>query len=101
VPVEALERPFSVDGGWSSGYVVAPQIGWRPFALRYRSTQLQRRLTPALIGSRSLKPDLPVTVERPQGNAMLFCQPPKPRFASLCRTAAVSLRLLSALPAFF
>lgn len=44
LPVLALERPFSPGEAWQSGFVVAPQLGWRRSTASYVVTQVQRRL---------------------------------------------------------
>jgi len=90
-PVVALQRPFTPGEGWKSGFLIAPQLGWQRSALMYAFTQLQHRLQPP-----ALEPDLPVTVERPQGAATMMCEAPKPRFAAWRNTVAIAVRFLSA-----
>ncbi len=94
LPILALERPFTPGEGWRSGFVLAPQMAWRPLTLSYATSQLQHRLLPTLAGDRGLEPELPVTMERPQGDTMLFCEPPKPRFAKLRVTVAMLIQFL-------
>jgi surface antigen-like variable number repeat protein len=96
--VLALQRPYTPGEGWKSGFVFAPQLGWRSSALSYASTQIQHRLVPVLAGERGLEPLLPVAVERPQGNVMLLCEPLKPRLAGLRSAAALVVQFLGALP---
>ena len=99
LPVLALQRPFTPGEGWKSGFVFAPHMGWRSPAFSYATTQLHHRLLTLLAGDRARAPELQVTVERPTGDAMLFCEPPRPRFAILRSTALMGIRLLGALPA--
>jgi len=95
--VLALERPFTPGEGWRSGFVIAPQLGWRQSAMSYASAQLQHRLVSTLTGDRSLDPELSVIMERPQGDATLLCAPPKPRFANLRIVAAMLVQFLGQL----
>jgi outer membrane protein insertion porin family len=96
LPVLALERPFSPGEGWKSGMAAAPQLGWRFSALGYAATQLRQRLIPRLMGDRGLIQDLPVTVERPQAEMTMVCEPPKPRFTMLRTGAALGLQFAGA-----
>jgi hypothetical protein len=96
LPVLALTRPFSPGEGWESGFFIAPQLGWRAPAVAYSTTQLQQRLLPVLAGDRGLVPELPVTVEGPGGEGVMFCDPPAPRFAKIREGVAIGLRVLGA-----
>ena len=98
VPVLALERPYGAGEGWKSGFVIAPQLGWRNTGVSYVTAQLQQRLLPLVSGERSAEPDLNVTVERPDGDVMLACEAPRPRLGLLRATAGMAIRLLGALP---
>jgi hypothetical protein len=100
LPVIALSRPFSPGDGWKSGFVVAPQLGWPNPALSYFSSQAQGRLMPKLSGERSIQPVLPVTVTRSSGEAIMYCEAPKPRLWPLRAAAAIGLHFLGALPAY-
>ena len=95
--VLALERPFTPGEGWRSGFVIAPQLGWRQSAMSYAAAQLQHRLQPVLTGERGLETELPVIMERPQGDATLLCAPPRPRFAYLRIPAAMLVQFLGQL----
>jgi outer membrane protein insertion porin family len=95
--VLALERPFTPGEGWRSGFVIAPQMGWRFSAMSYAAAQLQHRLSPQLTGAGSLEPELSVIMQRPQGDTTLLCMPPKPRFAGLRLAAAMLVQFLGAL----
>jgi outer membrane protein insertion porin family len=95
--VMALERPFTPGEGWRSGFVIAPQMGWRFSAMSYAAAQLQHRLLPVLTGDRGLETELSVIMERPQGDATLLCTPPKPRFAYLRIPAAMLVQFLGQL----
>jgi len=52
LPVVAMERPFLPASGWLSGFAIAPQIGWKTAVAGYASTQIHRRLQPAIAGCR-------------------------------------------------
>jgi len=95
-PLLALQRPFTPGGGWLSGIALAPQIGWRGSAAGYGTTQLEQRLLPLLAGDRGLIPELPVTVNRSEGEAVMMCEPPRPRLGLMRTGAEVALRFLSA-----
>lgn len=97
LPVLAIQRPFTPGEGWTSGFALAPQLGWPRTALGYGMTQIEQRLLPRVAGDRALEEELPVTVERPQGEMVLACEPPKPRLANLRRAASLCIRLVGAL----
>ena len=77
IPVLALQRSFTPGEGWRSGFAIAPQLGCRNFGVGYVVAQAERRLAPVLTGSGG--PPLDVTVERAAGEAVMSCEPPKPR----------------------
>jgi len=93
----AIERPFTPGEGWKSGFVIAPQLGSRFPAMSYAAAQFQHRLLPVLTGDRGLETELPVTMERPQGDATLLCAQPKPRLFALRMAAAMLIQVLGAL----
>jgi outer membrane protein insertion porin family len=93
LPILALHRPYSPGEGWKSGFSLAPQLGWQLMALSYGVGQIQHRLLPVLNGDRGLVPELPVTVETAKGDAVMFCEPPNPRFMFLRTPASLVLRL--------
>jgi hypothetical protein len=95
LPVLMLHRPFSPGEGWKSGFVVAPQLGWRFSAITYAAAQMQQRLLPALAGDRA--PELSVTVETPAGEGVMYCEPPRPTLAPLRSATAFGLQLLGGL----
>jgi surface antigen-like variable number repeat protein len=97
-PVLSLQRPFIPGDGWRSGFTIAPQLGWQAMLLSYGATQIGQRLTPLLLGDSKLTPELPVMVERPNGDGELLCDPPKPRLAKLRTGAAVLIQFVSAMP---
>jgi hypothetical protein len=96
--VVALERPFMPGAGWLSGFAIAPQIRSKASVLSYASTQIHQRLQPLTAGDRGLVPEIQVAVNRPAGDAILFCEPPKPRFGALRTSTGFALHLLGALP---
>jgi outer membrane protein assembly factor BamA len=79
--------------GWKSGWMIAPQLGWRASGLAYGATQIQRRLLPILAGDGVLEPDLPVAVEGAAAGGVMVCEAPKPRMRALRTAASFSLRL--------
>jgi len=99
VPILALERPYVPGEGWKSGFLIAPQLGWKDSLLAYGATQIQQRLLPLVSADRSIEPDLDITVNRPAGEAVLSCEPPKPRLGLFRYTASVALRLIGSLSA--
>jgi hypothetical protein len=88
-PVLSLTRPFTPGDGWFSGISIAPQLGWKLGLMStlqgYGTAQVQQRLLGALAGDR--QPELPVIIERPTGDAVMFCPSP-PQRMHLLRTAA-------------
>jgi outer membrane protein assembly factor BamA len=100
LPVFAVRRPFSPGEGWRSGFSVVPQLGWRASAVSYATTQIQQRTLPLLAGNPGLKPELQVAVERPMGEASMFCALPPARFLNWRRGAVLALQILGAVSAF-
>jgi hypothetical protein len=97
-PVLLLQRPFTPGGGWKSGFTLAPQLGWRNTLIGYGTTQLQQRLLPLVSGGRGGEPDLNVTIVRPDGDAVMSCEAPKPRLGPLRTAGTIALHLLGTLP---
>jgi len=96
LPILAIHRPYSPGEGWRSGFSIAPQLGWQLTAMAYGIGQIQHRLLPILNGDRGLVPELPVTVETAKGDAVMFCEPPNPRFMFLRTPASLVLRFAGA-----
>jgi hypothetical protein len=94
IPVLALSRPFTPGEGWKSGFSIVPQLGWRAAALLYATSQIQHRLLPVLSGDRGLVAELPVTVEGPSRDGVMFCEPPAPRLMALRTAASFGVRLI-------
>ena len=92
LPVLALGRPFMPSEGWRTGFSVVPQLGWRAAALSYSVTQIQQRTLPVLSGNRGLVPEFAVKVTGLHREDVIFCDPQKPRLASLRIAAALLLR---------
>lgn len=99
-PVLALRRPYLPGESLTSGFLFAPQLGWRIGALNYFVTQLQQRLLPPLNGNRGLEPELRVEVADPRGDGVIFCDPAAPRLAPLRISAGILLRLAGTFVAF-
>jgi Surface antigen variable number repeat len=100
VPIAALNRPYSPGAGWKSGFMIIPQLGWQYMALGYGVSQLQHRLLPVLQGDRGLEPELPVTVETPNTQTTMFCEPPAPRYAPARSALAMGLRFIGSVAGF-
>ena len=98
IPVLSLQRPYLPGDSWRSGFLIAPQLGWRASAVSYVATQLGEHLAPLLLGDSRLTPPLPITVERPNGDGELLCDPPRPRLATLRVGAAMLLQMVGSVP---
>ena len=95
LPVLSLMRPYTPAEGWRSGFLIAPQLGWQAFAVRYGATQAQRRLLGLLDGNRGLETELAITVQTPKREVMMYCEPPNQSL--LRRGTALSVRILGGL----
>jgi outer membrane protein insertion porin family len=98
IPVLSLQRPYLPGDSWRSGFLIAPQLGWRATAISYAATQLGEHLAPLLLGDSRLTPPLAITVVRPAGDGELLCDPPKPRLATLRVGAALLLQMVGSVP---
>jgi outer membrane protein insertion porin family len=98
MPIFAVQRAFTPGEGWLSGFLIAPQLGWQSNLLSYGIAQIQGRLMPRISGERDAQPVLPVYVTRPEGEATMFCEAPKPHLMPLRSAAGVALHFLGALP---
>ena len=97
IPVLAFSRPFIPGEGWKSGFSIVPQLGGRASALIYATSQIQHRLLPLLSGDRGLVSELPVTIEGPNAEGTMVCEPPAPRLMTLRIGASFAVRLLGVL----
>ena len=79
MPVFSLHRPFMPSQSLMSGVMIAPQLGWRGTLAGYGSTQLVERVLPWLSATDRTTTVLPVTVELPDGDATMFCDPARPQ----------------------
>ncbi len=98
MPVLSLQRAFTPGQGWLSGFTIAPQLGWEENLASYGIAQIQGRTLPLVSGERTAQPVLPVIVSRPEGEATLFCAPPRPRFAAFRVGAGLAIHFLGAIP---
>jgi outer membrane protein assembly factor BamA len=100
VPIFALSRGFIPGASWTTGFVIAPQVGWQGSLISTAVAQLQGRLLPQLTPNRGLTPALTISVEGDTPGGTILCQQPKPRFHPVRTIAAVGLRLPSSLLGF-
>jgi len=95
LPLLALERPYLPGQGWQSGFVVAPQLGWKATPSSYFLTQLRQAAMKALKEENAAQPTLAVPVFRlressePASAGFLLCEPARPRWGWL-RVAALT-----------
>lgn len=92
--VFALQRPFVPSQGWASGFVLAPQLGWKNMAAQYAGNQFRER---ALHRASLPEPAILVTIERADGETILVCDPPAPRWPWLKRSMSIALQFGSML----
>ncbi len=91
MPVAAVQRAFTPGEGWRSGFTIAPQLGWRNLGAGYAVAQVQGRLVGALAGGGGSA--LEVTVERAAGEAVMYCETPRPRMAWMREAVGVGVRV--------
>jgi hypothetical protein len=99
LPVFALKRPFGPSEAWTSGFTIAPQLGWRSALLNSGSTHLRERLLP-WFGGGEARTILPIRHERSNGDVTLFCEPPPPHLIWLRKMGAIALQAATSVPAF-
>lgn len=97
IPLAALNRPYTPGEGWKSGIMIIPQLGWKYGVLGYGVSQAQHRLIPVLQGDRGLEPELPVTVESPNSQTTMFCEPQAPKFSPARNALAMALRFFGSM----
>ena len=100
LPVFSIFRPYTPGEGWKSGFLIAPQLGWQTALYTYATTQITSRLVPIIAGNDRYISQLAVTFERPAGDGVLLCDPPKPRFHLARASAAMALQFLASSPMF-
>jgi outer membrane protein assembly factor BamA len=98
LPVLSLLRPYTPGDGWKSGFVIAPQLGWQATVFSYGTTQLTSRLVPIIAGTQRFTPQLAVTFDRPEGDGVLLCEPPKPRFHTARSVLAIAFQFIASTP---
>jgi hypothetical protein len=92
VPVLAIHRSYNPGDGWKSGFAIAPQLGWRATAASYGLTQMRERFLPLLTGKKAYTSMLLITVEREQGDAVMYCEPKDSwKWARLITSAALHI----------
>ena len=92
--VVALQRPFIPGQAWASGFAIAPQLGWKNMVAQYAGTQFRERI---LAGESLPAPSIQVTVERADGETVMMCDPPGPRWPWLKRGMSMALQFGSML----
>jgi hypothetical protein len=108
-PLLAFGRPYLPGQGWSSGFVLLPQLGWRGTA--YNSGLIQaQRLTSSLGDDPTAAPTLTIRVWRlgseehqlPQSRftGSLLCENPKPHLAWVKSATLVAVNLALTVPRF-
>lgn len=107
-PLLALERPILPGQSWQSGFLLAPQLGWRGtlagYALAHARTAAENALPGDPAGGSSLA--VPVRWEAgeaeraaaPERAGFLLCEAPAPRWRWLRSAAAMGLEFLLARP---
>jgi len=97
IPIASLNRPFTPGEGWTSGFMIIPQLGWPYMVAGYAAAQLEHRLVPVLRGDRGLEPEMPVTVDGPTSRTTMFCEPPAPRFSAVRNALAIGLSFIGSM----
>lgn len=98
LPVLSLLRPYTPGDGWKSGFLIAPQLGWQGSVYSYGTVQAASRLIPLITGNQRYTPQLAVGFDRPGGDGILLCDPPKPRFHTARMGVAMLLQFLASSP---
>jgi|SRR5579872_3745751 len=96
-PILSLQRPFTPGEGWRSGFVISPQLGWPALPASYAANQMRGRLVPLLAGDRGLDPEVTISLDLPQGEGRMQCEPPPPRFAMLRTAATMAVQFVGSL----
>jgi hypothetical protein len=87
--VIALQRPFVPSQAWASGFAIAPQLGWKNMSAQYAGTQFRERFLP---GQSLPASTTAVTVERADGETLMMCEAPGPRWPWLKRSLTMALQ---------
>jgi outer membrane protein insertion porin family len=98
LPILSLLRPYTPGDGWKSGFLIAPQLGWQASVYSYGTVQTASRLIPLITGNQRFTPQLQVGFDRPNGDGVLLCNAPKPRFYTARMGAAMLLQFLASSP---
>ena len=90
----------AVELGHAIRYSLWPGVvkAWEENLISYGVNQIQGRTLPLLSGERTAQPVLPVVVNRPEGEATMFCEPPKPRFTVFRAGAGLAIHFLGVVP---
>lgn len=91
IPLFSLGRPLIAGQGWTSGFAISPQLGWKGMLASYGANQLHRGVRGLLRSDAPAQAGLVVPVERVEGGdakpaGFLICEPERSRWAWL-RTA--------------
>ncbi len=98
-PVISLERPILPGQGWTSGFTIAPQLGWKGMAANTATTQLRSRLGDLVRGQTLAEPDIVSRVRRVKSGedardiGALMCERRGSRWSKLRSAGAMALDL--------
>ncbi len=102
LPLLTLERPYMPGQRLQSGFMVAPQLGWKATPSSYLLTQLRQAARSALSDESAGQPPLAVPVFRARHSSelaaagFLLCEPAGPRWGWLRAAALTAMDLLLA-----
>jgi hypothetical protein len=96
LPFWAIQRPLLPGQIWTSGFTIAPLLGWQGMALAYGMSHLHEGFSRLLWHNVNTAPPLAVTVEwfglngGPVEAGPLVCEAPKPSLAKLRKVLSVA-----------
>jgi outer membrane protein assembly factor BamA len=100
-----LHRPMLPGQRFTSGFAIAPQLGWQGMALGYGMGQVRDLLSGPLQGERELTPPLEVKITRGVGPdapivGIMLCEMPATKLDRLRQVGSVGLNLVFAMSPF-
>jgi hypothetical protein len=96
MPLYAIERPLLPGQIWTSGFAIAPMLGWQGMLMAYGMSHAHEGISRLLWRNVSTAPPMPVTVEwsspnrTPVDAGPLVCEAPKPSLAKLRKVLSIA-----------
>ena len=97
-PELTIRRPPLPGQSYFSGFILAPQFGWKGTLASYGISHVREYFSRALDGERAYTPDLAVTIRHPglEGQNTMYCQASKTKLDWMRQIGGTAMNVVSA-----